>query len=46
VRRRVHRQPIEGHEFSPGRLHRETSAHSQFPCRLAVVTPSRKARKM
>jgi hypothetical protein len=27
VRRRVHRQPLESHEFSPGRLHRETVAH-------------------
>ena len=40
MRRRVHRQPIESHEFGPGRLHRETSAHPQFACRLAIATPS------
>ena len=36
----------EGDEFGPGRLDGETPTHSEPSCRLAVVTPSQKARKM
>ena len=46
VRRRVHPQPVESHEFAPSGLHGEASAHPQFPRHLVVVTPSWRSRKM
>jgi hypothetical protein len=42
VRRRVHRQPIEGDEFGPGGFDGETSAH--FDNRPVVLSEKKQRR--